>query len=81
MSFAPEVVTGDFTLGKVTCPLHSGNTFVFVPCLYLHLVVFFAVDSFLPSLLCARSVIAWETSISHLSYSVTIQRRPAYILC
>ena len=59
MSFAPEVVTGDFTLGKVTCPLHSGTTFVFVSCLYRHLVVslvFFAVGSFLASLLCARSL-------------------------
>ena len=55
VSFAPEVATGDFTPGKVTCPLQSGTTFVFVLCLYSHLVVFFfAVVSFLPSLLCAE---------------------------
>ena len=39
VSFASEVVIGDFTLGKVTCQLHSGTTFVFVSCLYPHLVV------------------------------------------
>ena len=39
VSLAPEVVTGDHTLGKVTCPLHSGTTLVFVSCLYPHLVV------------------------------------------
>ena len=52
MSFAPEVVTGDFSLGKVTGPLHSGTL---CSSRVSHLVASLVLCCcpFLPSLLCA----------------------------